>query len=180
MGIGNQFAATIDRDRPIESEAGGRGTVLVDTAENHTRSAGSDERFLLFLAETDQVHEAGLEAFAQAAGIASAKLEAAASSDGGGVIRESLGSVYLLIGGLLGCTVPLVIGHLLLVMLLAGGGEASLRAFVGSRRLRTDQSLGPILIENIVHLVLAVQALECGRFGRSMRLRIILRHLIGG
>jgi mono/diheme cytochrome c family protein len=124
--------------------AGGRGTVLVDTGENHTGSTGSHEFFLLFVTEADQVHEAGLQAFAHAACIASAKLETPTCSDRGGVVRESLRSEYLLIGCLLCRTVPLVVGHLLFVVLLAGGGQAAKPAAVPT----FDKEVAPILYKN--------------------------------
>ena len=55
-----------------------------------------------------------------------------------------------------------------------------LGAFVGGGGLRADEALGPVVVEGGVHLVLAVEALECGGFGGGMGFGVVLRDLIGG
>ena len=177
----NEFAAAADSNAAFTEPQGGHsGGVFIDPAEDHAGFARACEFFLGFGAETDQVHEAGFKALAHAADRGAAEFQAAPGSDGCRIVRESLRSGYLLVGCLLGRTVLLILLHLLFVVPLTGGGQAGLRAFVGSRRLRADQSCGPVLVENTVHLVLTMEALEGRRFGRSVSLRVVLRHLVGG
>ena len=63
---------------------------------------------------------------------------------------------------------------------LLRSGEPGLGAFVCGCGLRADEAFGPVFIEVGVHLVLAVEALEGGGFGRCMGLRVVLRDLIRG
>src|SRR5207249_3792435 len=154
--------------------------IFIEPAEHYAGFAWSGEFFFSFWGETDQILEAGHKAFAHTTGGRAAQFETTPCSHGGGVVGESLPSEYLLVGCLLCRAVPLIVGHLLLIVALAGGGESGLRFFIRDCRLRPDQSLRPVLVESAVHLILSVKALESRRFGRSMGLRVILRHLVGG
>ncbi|MDT7813984.1 MAG: hypothetical protein QOJ42_3900 [Acidobacteriaceae bacterium] len=158
VAVGDQLAAAIDRDAAlVEAEAGSSGGIFIESAEDYAGSAGSHERFLRFVTETDQVHEAGHEAFAHASDVASAQFEAAAGGDGGGIVGEALG-----VGAVgLGLGLGFFVGALDAVDVgLLGGGESGFGTFVGCGGLRADEAFGPVFVEFGVHLVLAVETLE--------------------